>query len=179
MEDQQGAALICAAEENKMKRHLAISALLLSGLLIPAAAQQADSTATCTFQDGKQMSIQYANSATVKNANLTSGKMWTPGDKPMVLFTQTDLTIANTQIPVGAYSVYLIPAKDRWTLVINKNVKPGEYNPQQDLVRAPMDLAKISEAQPFSMVFAHMAPKQCNIRIYEGKTGTWAEFHEK
>jgi len=162
-----------------MKRHLAISALLLSGLLIPAVAQQADSTATCTFQDGKQMSIQYANSATVKNTNLTSGKMWTPGDKPMVLFTQTDLTIANTQIPVGAYSVYLIPAKDRWTLVINKNVKPGEYNPQQDLVRAPMDLAKISEAQPFSMVFAHMAPKQCNIRIYEGKTGTWAEFHEK
>ena len=100
-----------------MKRHLAISALLLSGLLIPAAAQQTDSTATCTFQDGKQMSIQYANSATVKNANLTSGKMWTPGEKPMVLFTQTDLTIANTQIPVGAYSVYLIPARigGRWS----------------------------------------------------------------
>jgi hypothetical protein len=168
-----------AEEEKKMKRHLAVSALLLSGLLIPAVAQQADSTATCTFQDGKQMSIQYDNSATVKNANLSSGKMWTPGDKPMVLFTQTDLTIANTQIPVGAYSVYLIPGNDRWTLVINKNVKPGEYKPQQDLVRAPMDVAKISQTQPFSMVFAHMAPKQCNIRIYEGKTGTWAEFHEK
>lgn len=43
----------------------------------------------------------------------------------------------------------------------------------------PMHLAKISEAQPFSMVFAHIAPKQCNIRIYEWKTGTWAEFHHK
>jgi hypothetical protein len=42
-----------------------------------------------------------------------------------------------------------------------------------------MNVAKISEGQPFSMVFAHMAPKQCNIRIYEGKTGTWAEFLEK
>jgi hypothetical protein len=164
-----------------MKSHFAVSALLLSGLLIPAVAQQATrgSTASCTFQDGKQMSIQYDNSASVKNANLSSGKMWTPGDKPMVLFTQTDLTIANTQIPVGAYSVYLIPGKDQWMLVINKNVKPGEYNPQQDLVRAPMDVAKISESQPFSMVFAHLAPKQCNIRIYEGKTGTWAEFREK
>src|SRR5438045_9719437 len=115
-----------------MKRHLAISALLLIGLLIPAAAQQADSTATCTFQDGKQMSIQYANSATVKNANLTSGKMWTPGDKPMVLFTQTDLTIAKTQIPVGAYSVYLIPGKDRWTWGSDKDLKPGQYNRRKD-----------------------------------------------
>jgi len=43
----------------------------------------------------------------------------------------------------------------------------------------PMHLAKISEAQPFSMVFANIAPKQCNIRIYEWKTGTWAEFHHK
>src|SRR5436305_13108059 len=82
MEDRQGADFICAEEEKKMKRHLAISALLLSGLLIPAAAQQTDSTATCTFQDGKQMSIQYDGSASVKNANLSSGKIWTPGEKP-------------------------------------------------------------------------------------------------
>jgi len=33
MEDRQGADFICAEEEKKMKRHLAISALLLSGLL--------------------------------------------------------------------------------------------------------------------------------------------------
>jgi Protein of unknown function (DUF2911) len=163
-----------------MKSYLALSALLLSGLLLPALAQQSvNSTATCTFQDGKEMSIQYDNSADVKNANLSSGKLWSPGKKPMVLFTQTDLTIGNSQIPVGAYSVYLIPGKDRWTLVINKNVKPGEYNPQQDLVRAPMDVAQISAPQPFSVVFAHMAPKQCNIRLYEAKTGAWAEFHEK
>ena len=95
------------------------------------------------------------------------------------LFTQADLTIGNTQIPVGAYSLFMLPGKDRWTLVVNKNVKPGEYNLQQDLVRVPMDVAQISEPQGFSLVFAHMAPKQCNIRMYQGKTGAWAEFHEK
>lgn len=164
-----------------MIRHFTVLILVLSGLLAPAVAQQAaaDSTAVCTFQDGKEISIQYDKSASVKKANLSSGKLWSPGEKPMVLFTQTDLTIGNAQIPVGAYSVYLIPGKDRWTLVINKNVKPGEYNAQQDLVRAPMDVAQISEPQPFSLVFGHMAPKQCNVRLYEGKTGAWAEFHEK
>ena len=164
-----------------MNRHLTISALLLSALLVPAVAQQAavDSTATCTFQDGKQISIQYDRSGSVKKTTLSSGKLWTPGEKPMVLFTQAELTVGNTDIPVGAYSMYLIPGRDHWMLVINKNVKPGEYNPQQDLVRAPMDVAQISEPQPFSLVFAHMAPKQCNIRMYQGKTGTWAELHEK
>lgn len=164
-----------------MNRYLAISALLCGGLMIPAAAQQnaVGSTSSCTFQDGKQISIQYDKNGIVQKANLESGKLWTPGEKPMVLFTQTDLIIGTTQIPIGAYSVYLIPGKDRWTLVVNKNVKSGEYNPQQDLVRLPMDVAHITQPQPFSLVFAHMAPKQCNIRIYEGKTGTWAELHEK
>ena len=164
-----------------MNRTMAISALFVSGLMIPAAGQQnaVDSTATCTFEDGKQISIQYDKNASVQKANLESGKMWTPGQKPMVLFTQTDLTIGSKQIPVGAYSLYLIPAKDRWTLVVNKNVKPGEYKPQEDLVREPMDVAHLTEGQPFSLVFAHMAPKQCNIRIYAGKTGTWAELYEK
>lgn len=164
-----------------MNRHFAVLGLLLSGLLLPAVAQRnaPGATTVCTFQDGKEMSIQYDNVATVKTADLSSGKLWTPGQKPMVLFTQTDLTIDNSQIPVGAYSLYLIPGKDHWMLVVNKNVKPGEYNPQQDLVRVAMDEGQISQPQPFSMVFAHMAPKQCNLRIYDGKTGTWAEFHEK
>lgn len=163
-----------------MNRHLTFVALLLGGLMLPALAQQGvNSTATCTFQDGKEISIQYDKSASVQKANLSLGKLWTPGQKPMILFTQADLTVGNSQIPVGAYSVYLIPGKDRWTLVINKNVKPGEYNPQQDLVRVPMDVGQISEPQPFSLVFGHMAPKQCNMRLYESKTGAWAEFHEK
>lgn len=164
-----------------MNRHFAILAVFLSGLLLPAVAQQnaPESTTVCTFQDGKEISIQYDNTAAVKKANLSFGKLWTPGEKPMVLFTQADLTIDNSQIPVGAYSLYLIPGKGHWMLVVNKNVKPGEYNAQQDLVRVPMDEGQISQAQPFSMVFAHMAPKQCNLRIYDGKTGTWTEFDEK
>lgn len=161
-----------------MIRYLAILVLSFSGLL-PAVAQQAtpDATAFCTFQDGKQISVQY-DKASVKQANLSSGKLWSPGDKPMVLFTQTALSVGDTVIPVGAYSMYLIPGK-KWTLVVNKNVKPGEYNEQEDLVREPMDVGQIGEAQPFSLVFAHVAPKQCNLRIYEGKTGTWAELKEK
>jgi hypothetical protein len=55
--------------------------------------------------------------------------------------------------------------------VVNKKVDKGVYDAQQDLVCVPMDEGQISNPQPFSLVVAHVAPKQCNLRIYQGKTG--------
>jgi hypothetical protein len=164
-----------------MNRYVVTFILLLSAELPFAFGQQATSehSAFCTFQDGKEIKVQYDNSASVKKTTLSEEKLWTPGGRPMLLFTPTALTIANSSIPAGAYSMYFIPAKDHWTLVINKSVKPAEYNSQQDLVRAPMAVGQVSQSQPFSLTFAHMAPKQCNLRVYEGKTGTWSEFREK
>lgn len=163
-----------------MKSHFAICMSLVAILLTPAFSQQsATSIAACTFADGKQLSVQYEKSASVQKVDLTDGKLWMPGAKPMLLFTQADLSIGTTRIPVGAYRLYLIPGKDRWTLVINKNVNKAEYDQQQDLLRVPMDVGQLSAPEQFSLVFAHLAPKQCNMRIYDGKIGAWAEFHEK
>jgi len=164
-----------------MKCYGAVFALVLGSLLASARAQQSPpgSTIFCTFQDGKEINVQYQNSESVKKTNFSSGKLWSPGRKPMFLFTQTNLTVANAEIPMGAYSLYFIPGNDHWTLVLNKSVQPGEYNPREDLVRVAMDVGQLSELQPFSLAFAHTAPKQCNLRLYEGKIGTWAEFHEK
>ncbi len=164
-----------------MKCQLAVCISLVGLLLTPAFSQQlaTDATAACTFQDGRQLSIQYEKVPSVKKVDMSSGKLWTPGEKPMVLFTQSDLTVGKSEIPVGAYSLYFIPGKGHWTLVINKNVNKGEYEQQDDLLRAPMDVGQLGTAEPFNMFFAHLAPKQCNLRIYDGKTGAWAEFHEK
>ena len=98
----------------------------------------------------------------------------------MLLFTQVGIVIGNSQIPTGAYSMYLIPQRSDWTLVLNKDVTNGsKYDEQKDLLRIPMEVGQLSEKQQFSVVFAHVSPKQCNLRIYSGKTGTWAEFKEK
>jgi hypothetical protein len=163
-----------------MKCQLAVWISVISFLSIPVLGQQSatNSTAACTFEDGKQLTVQYAKIPEVKKANLSSGKVWTPGEKPMVLFTQTDLRVGNSKVPVGAYSLYLIPGKDHWTLIVNKDVNKEQYREQQEVVRAPMDVGQLGQAQPFSLFFAHVAPKQCNMRIYEEKTGAWAEFRE-
>jgi hypothetical protein len=99
----------------------------------------------------------------------------------MVLFSQTDLTVGKTEIPVGAYTMFVIPGKENWTLIINKNVTPGsKYDESQDLVRVPMDTGQLgSPEKQLSVIFGHVGPKHCSMRIYYGKVGAWADFFQK
>jgi hypothetical protein len=77
--------------------------------------------------------------------------------------------------------MYVIPHRGNWTLILNKNVSEGsKYDEHQDLSRAEMQMGQLSQPnQQFSVFFGHVAPKQCNMRMYYGKTGTWVEFKEK
>lgn len=139
------------------------------------------STAVCTFADGNQLRVRYQRAAVDTREGLPLGKMWpSNGPATMFLFTPVKLTIGGTEIPVGAFSMYVIPEKDHWTLIVNKNVNEGaNYDKAQDLLRATMQTGEIGQpAEQFTVYFAHIAPKQCNMRVYYGKSGSWAEFRE-
>lgn len=169
-------------------RVLAIFIVLLSRSLFAAAAlaQQTDpdsqtATASCDFDDGKEISVQYNNSAGNKDDEPRTGKVWEPGGSPMSLYTQGPVVLNNVEIPVGAYHMYVIPGKKDWTLIVNKNVTAGsKYDDKQDLVRASMELGNVSTpVKPLQVVFGHMGPKLCSIRLYYGNTGAFSEFTEK
>jgi hypothetical protein len=164
-------------------RALAVCVILFSQSVLPGISQVAPSgksaTVSCTFDDSKEMKVQYNSSA--KQENLRDGTPWGPGGSPMILFTQTALTLGNAGIPIGAYSLYIIPGKEHWTLVVNKNVAPdSKYDKAQDLARTSIETGELENPlkQP-KVAFAHVGPKQCNMRLYYENTGTWAEFHEK
>jgi len=107
--------------------------------------------------------------------------LWTPGKTPMLLFTEAALSVGTSEIPIGAYSVYVIPQKGSWTLVLNKNVTAGsKYDEHQDLLRAPMQIGQVDQPEKqFRVLFGHLSPKVCGLRMYYGKTGSWMEFQEK
>jgi hypothetical protein len=164
-----------------------LSALALFGILLSAVAALAQnppadpqtSTVSCSFDDDKQISVQYYPAS--PREKVQNGKLWSPGGHPMILYTQTEVTLADKEIPIGAFSMYTIPGKQTWTLIVNRNVTPGAaYDEKDDLARATMEIGQLSDAETgFSVVFGHVGPKLCSIRFYSGKIGAWSEFKEK
>ena len=163
--------------------HLRVSAcvLFLGALAVASGPQETtpnQQMSACNFEDGGQVTVRY-EAAPVHGDRLAEGRAWSPGETPMFLFTSTAVKLGNTEIPVGAYSMYVIPEKHTWTLVVSKDVNSKKYDASQDLARVEMELGSLD--QPEKMVdvaMGHTAPKQCSLRLYYGKTGAWAEFKE-
>ena len=157
-------------------------ALFLTWIVASLPAQQESSAdnASCTFADGKEVSIRYER-VSADQHKLATGALFTPGGAPMLLFTQTPLAFGDSKIPAGAFRVYLIPEKGKWILVVNKNVAPGSsYDEKEDLARVPMQLGEIGTARKhFLLGFAHIAPRHCELRVYYGTAGAWADFKEQ
>lgn len=149
-------------------------ALLVVASATSAFAQNTQST-YCDFADGNEVSVQYNPSVKEEPRN---GRVWSPG---ITLYVQVPLLLGSSGIPLGAYSVYMIPEKRNWTLIVNKNVTAGAaYDSAQDVARAPMEIGEIPDpTKQLQLSFAHMAPKQCSLRVYYQKTGAFADFMEK
>lgn len=143
----------------------------------PAGAET--STATCNLEDGRQVYVRYAPVPANKE-KIVNGKPWTPGGTPMTLFTEAQLNLGSSLIPIGAYTVYPIPGHDHWTLAVNKNVSTGAaYDEKSDLARAPMETAQVPQAvEALEVAFAHVGTR-CTLRIYYGKSAAFADFVEK
>jgi hypothetical protein len=160
-----------------LRTHFVVAVLILVTTVVCSAQQAApSSTASCNLDDGRQIYIRF-NPIASKNDKLPNGKPWTPGGAPMTLFTEAQLSFGGATIPIGAYTVYPIPAKDKWTLVVNKNVAAGSsYDEKQDIARAPMETDQISQpSNELEVAFAHVGDK-CTLRIYFGKSASFAPF---
>ena len=166
--------------------------ILFRALLIPlllstlSAGQRANdpptsssSTSSCNLDDGRQVYIRYNPVASGKE-KVSNGKAWAPGGMPMTLFTEAQLNLGTSVIPIGAYTVYPIPGKDHWTLAVNKNVNPGStYDEKQDLARTAMETAQVPQpSDALEVAFAHVGLR-CTLRIYFGKSASFADFTAK
>ena len=156
-----------------------VAILSLSTLTTIGLAQSEPSTASCNLEDGRQVYIRY-NPISARNDKAPNGKPWAPGGTPMTLFTEAQLSFGGSTIPIGAYTVYPIPDKSKCTLVVNKNVTPGSaYDDKQDLARAQMETDQVSQpSDALEVAFAHVGDK-CTLRIYFGKTASFAPFTAK
>ena len=153
-------------------------AILLSIVAIAADTPKTQ-TSVCTFDDGKQISLEYSPTTTDKK--LPEGDVWSPDKQPIYLFSQTELQAGSATLPPKAYRVFLIPGKDSWTFVINDDVAKGaSHSNGHDVAKLTMDTGKLpSPEKQFQMALGHTGPKQCSVRVYYGATGAFATLQEK
>jgi hypothetical protein len=86
------------------------------------------------------------------------GEVWRAGANEATTFvTTSDLMVGGTHVPAGSYTIFTIPNKDKWTLIINK--KTGEWGipykyESDELARVDMKVSSTSSAvEDFTIAF--------------------------
>src|SRR5207247_9377235 len=86
--------------------------------------------ASCALPDGKTITVDYssprAKGRKIFGALAPYGDVWRAGANEATTFVTTaDLMVGGTHVPAGKYTIFAIPNKDKWTLVISN--KTGEW----------------------------------------------------
>jgi len=155
-----------------MKKVLARMAVICLGLAVCATVflAQQDKTkrpsppATATFDlgGGKSVTIDYssprAKGRKIYGGLVPFGEVWRTGANEATTFVTTaDLVVGGTAVPAGSYTLFTVPGKDKWALVLSK--KTGEWGTaypgaSNDLARIDMKVAALPAAvENFTIAF--------------------------
>ncbi len=103
---------------------------------------------------GKKITIAYGRpfkkGREIFGALVPFGQVWRTGaDEATIIKTEADLMIDDIHVPAGEYSLFTIPNKEEWTLIVN--TVPNQwgafkYDQGKDLGRAPMKIEKAPAA---------------------------------
>ena len=167
----------------KMRKQFAVSAVacLTLGLMAVLGSAQMDKAsrpspaakASCALADGKTITIDYssprAKGRKIYGGLVPYGEVWRAGANEATTFvTTTDLMVGGAHVPAGSYTIFAIPNKDKWALVVSK--KTGEWGtaypgPSEDLARIDMKVSALPAAvENFTIAFDKTAGG-CTLRM--------------
>jgi hypothetical protein len=100
---------------------------------------------------GKTITIDYSSprmrGRKIFGGLVPYGEVWRAGANEATTFVNTaDVTVGGSAVPAGNYTLFAIPDKDKWTLIISKTT--GEWGtkysgPSADLARIPMKVSTL------------------------------------
>jgi hypothetical protein len=160
-----------------MQKHITLLALFLIAIASLAFAQQDKSKrpsppaqATCKLPDGKAITVDYSSprakgrkifGTSGESALVPYGEVWRTGaNEATAMMNNTALTVDGKDVPAGTYTLFTVPDKDKWTLIINK--KTGEWGipykyEKDELARVNMDVSKTAgPVENFTIAFDQM-----------------------
>ena len=124
--------------------------------------------------NGKEVVIDY-NTPFMRGRKIFGGlvpygQVWRTGANAATTFkTQINLKISTATVAAGTYTLYTLPSKTTWKLIINKQTGQWgtQYNQSQDLARVDMHKNTLPKPQgQMSIAFenTHGASTQLHIR---------------
>ncbi len=131
--------------------------------------------------DGKQITVEY-NSPSMRGRKIFGGlvpydKVWRTGANPATTFkTETGLKIGTATVPAGTYTLYTLPSKTTWKLIINKQTGQWgtQYDESQDLARVDMHQDTLPQPQEhMSISFENTNGNSTQLHVRWDKTDVW------
>ncbi len=175
-----------------MQRPIAFVALLLVMATVSHAQQDKSkrpsppASASCKFTDGKIVNTDYS-SPRMKGRKIFGGivpygEVWRTGANEATTFvTDADLSVGGKDVPAGSYTLFTIPAADKWTLIISKKMgEPGiPYPGGEDLLRVDMKVSRTTSlAENFTIAYDQKGGS-CTLRLRWENTQAWVNVLEK
>ena len=129
--------------------------------------------ATLDLGGGQTVTVDYssprAKGRKIYGELVPFDKVWRTGANEATKFVTTgDVSIGGTAVPAGTYTIFTIPGKDKWTLIISK--KTGEWGipykyESDELARVDMHASKTSApVENFTIAFDQMGGG-CTLRL--------------
>jgi len=174
------------------KIHFAV--LFILAICLTAVAQQDKSKrpspaeqAQCKFSDGKTITVDYS-SPRMKGRKIFGdlvpyGQVWRTGANDATTFVTTAaLTLAGKDVPAGNYTIFTVPDKDKWTLIISKHTGewgiPYKYE-SEELGRVPMSVSSAgSPVENFTISF-DQSGSACILKMSWENTQASVNISEK
>lgn len=176
-----------------MKKTAVVLLFILSFTLLAAAQQDKSkrpsppAQAQCKLPDGKTITTDYS-SPRAKGRQIFGGlvpynEVWRAGANEATTFVTTaNLNVEGKDVPAGSYTIFTVPAQDKWILIINK--KTGEWGipyhyESDELVRVPMQVGKTSGPVENFTINYDQSGGGCTLQISWENTQASVKFSEK
>ena len=175
------------------KRIAALPALLAILFTTAAFAQMGGgkpspaASATCDLGGGKTIKTDYS-SPRMKGRKIYGdlvpfGQVWRTGANEATTFvTSADVVVGGKSVPAGSYTIFTVPAADKWTLIVNK--KTGEWGipykyEADELARVDMKVSPTSSPVENFTISLASTGGGCTLNIGWENTQASVDISEK
>lgn len=175
-------------------RKISLASLAILVMSMSVSAQQDKSkrpspaaSAQCKFSDGKTISVEYssprAKGRKIFGGLVPYGEIWRTGANDATSFvSNANLTADGKDIPAGNYTIFTIPAQDKWTLIVNKHTGewgiPYKYQ-SEELARLPMQSSSTSSPVENFTISFNQGGGTCTMQMSWESTQASITFTEK